>query len=718
MKRTENTKKRSAIISNRSRKISFVLSFFAMGMMLLFSFPIAPTGKTSNSRPLVVAPRSTAAQCAACTEAGSQTSIYAPMIELAESSGTEINLNCRSPHSLEVTPTFYTKKGEAFTGSVFEMGPAEVKTVDLKSLMPQHLRNRHDWGGMSLSHNGLLMEMWGQLRLLRVGGGGSTDVTFINTVDKRSDVRDAVWPMPGRGSATIAIGNLGTHAVKAKVEFSNGDYEEVEVPSFGTEFVRRRENKHDSDEAEAVRITALDGSGDLIPAGAVTGKKQGFSSSIRFYDTKNVAQQNLYATNYRLHHVSSKIVMRNTGTESLIATPRLRPAQGDPNDFIDVGGISLGPQEIRSVDLASISNGTLGRADFDTVSIEVLNSGAKGSLIAALNGVDQNSGLSYDVPLRDIGNLRNSTGAYPWRLDGDVSTIVSITNVTSVPTDFVVQINFPGGPYLLDPHKLAPGATATYDLRKIRDQQIPDRAGHTIPTSVNGGQFRWFIRFGGRLIGRAEMLSVARGISSSYSCGTPCPPHYDHGEMDPDPTDITVDESTGQAPMEYDIDSYSNQYGPYSANVVSAYSGDTNIATYDGASVQGVSMGDTGTSATVEYPLYVNWEGDCDLYGTNQTYINGWVNVRGASVLCHRLDAYNISTHDCEYKAIVGCAAHVSCPNSGIVLAMSSGGQCPLYAQEIRKYSKDGNGVVFCDSGGIARFSDVPCNSCYDLEAR
>jgi len=411
-------------------------------------------------------------------------------------------------------------------------------------------------------------------------------------------------------------------------------------------------------------------------------------------------------------------VLRNTGTQSLLATPRLRPAQGNENDFIDLGGTSLAPGEIKSVTLDSISAGTQGRSDFDKVSIEVMNSGDKGSLIAALNGVDESTGLTYDVPLRDIGNLRNSTGAYPWRLDRDVSTIVSITNVTSVPTDFVVQINFPGGPYLLDPHKLAPGATATYDLRKIRDQQIPDRAGHTIPTSVNGGQFRWFIRFGGRLIGRAEMLSVSSGISSSYSCGTPCPPHYDHGEMNPDDTEVIISDSTGQAVVEYDVDSYNNQYGPYSASVVSAWSGDTDIATYDGATVGGVSMGETGTAAQVEYPLYVNWEGDCDLYGTNYDYVNGSVAVKGASILCHRLDAYNISTGDCEYKAIVGCAAHVSCPNSGIVLARSSGGQCPLYAQEIRKYSKDGNGVVFCDSGGIARFSDTPCNSCFDLEAR
>jgi hypothetical protein len=310
--------------------------------------------------------RSATPICAACAQASTQT-IYAPLIELAESSGTEINLNCRSPHALEVTPTFYTKKGEAFTGDAFEMGPAEVKTVDLKTLMPRSIRNRHDLGGMTLGHDGSLMEMWGQLRLLRVGGGDSIDVTFVNISDRRSDVRDAVWPMPQQGAAEIAIGNLGPNTVTAKLQFSNGDYQEVKVPSFGTELVRRRRGQTGSNDAEGVRITSADGSGDLIPTGAVTGNH--FSSSIRFYDTRNVAQQNLYATNFRLHHAASKIVLRNTSEQSLIATPRFRPVKGSPNDFMDFGGVSLGAGEIRSVDLDSISTATQDRSEFDTVSI-------------------------------------------------------------------------------------------------------------------------------------------------------------------------------------------------------------------------------------------------------------------------------------------------------------------------------------------------------------
>jgi len=163
---------------------------------------------------------------------------------------------------------------------------------------------------------------------------------------------------------------------------------------------------------------------------------------------------------------------------------------------------------------------------------------------------------------------------------------VSITNASNAQAQFVVQINFPGGPYLLDPRKLPAGDTATFDLRQIRDRQIPDRNGHTIPTSVTGGQFRWYIHSGGHLIGRAEMLSLARGISSSYSCGIPCPPHYSHGYIDPEPADVDVGDSQGVSVVEIDVDSYSNEYGPYSATVDSASSSDNDIATFDGFSVE------------------------------------------------------------------------------------------------------------------------------------
>jgi hypothetical protein len=281
---------------------------------------------------------------------------------------------------MDVTPTFYTKKGEAFVGEVFQMQAAEVKTVNLKSLMPASIRERHDWGGMTLSYAGHPLEMWGQLRLLHVRNGDSVDVVFANLSDKRSAVRNAVWLMPKHGAAVIAIGNAGSAATKAVLRFSNGDSNEVEVPSFGTKLIQRRSQQDGDDsqtgefsssrdksinrqseqadgglqsaQAEAVTITSADGGGNLLFAGAVSSDEGSFTTSIRFYDTQNVAQQNLFATNFRLHNVKPRLLLRNTGTESIVATPRFRPVNGDANNYIDLAGVTLSPNEIANIDLA------------------------------------------------------------------------------------------------------------------------------------------------------------------------------------------------------------------------------------------------------------------------------------------------------------------------------------------------------------------------------
>jgi hypothetical protein len=124
------------------------------------------------------------------------------------------------------------------------------------------------------------------------------------------------------------------------------------------------------------------------------------------------------------------------------------------------------------------------------------------------------------------------------------------------------------------------------------------------------------------------MLSVSRGISSSYSCNTPCPPRFHHGFTDPDVTTVDIGDSAGQAVLEIDVDSYDNEYGPYAASVIYASTLDTDIATFDGTSVTGVSAGETGTAATVEYALYILDPGnDCYPYGTNQASVYGGVQV-------------------------------------------------------------------------------------------
>jgi hypothetical protein len=102
--------------------------------------------------------------------------------------------------------------------------------------------------------------------------------------------------------------------------------------------------------------------------------------------------------------------------------------------------------------------------------------------------------------------------------------------------------------------------------------------------------------------------------------------------------------------------------------VVSEWSWDTSVATVDFGSVTGIAAGSTGTTATVEYPLYVNWDGDCWAYGTNQTNVSGGVQVNPTvTVTSVSFDPTTIARHSAQSTITVQVSASTGVPTSTTV---------------------------------------------------
>jgi hypothetical protein len=154
--------------------------------------------------------------CPTCAPPTAQV-IYAPLIDVPDAFSSEIVLNCRSSHDLQMTPTFYTLEGSAIVGEVFTLHPAEIRFVDTKSLIPPGQRSHNHWGGMSLSYNGNLMEGWAQLTLKGIRGGGSASVFFAPLNLPRPNNIESVWWMPNHADAVIALGNSSNQLVHAHV---------------------------------------------------------------------------------------------------------------------------------------------------------------------------------------------------------------------------------------------------------------------------------------------------------------------------------------------------------------------------------------------------------------------------------------------------------------------------------------------------------------------
>jgi hypothetical protein len=540
-----------------------------------------------------------AQKCLTCPEPTQQT-IYAPLIDLPRASSSEINLNCRSSHPMDVTPTFYKTDGTPIVGEVIHLQPADILFLDTKSLIPAGHRKLRDWGGMSLSYTGQYREVWAQITLHGINGGDSVNVLFSVLNDARSNVQGAVWWMPRNAEATFALGNGSGERIHATLEFSDGESRDVNLDPFATEIVTRHANQRGgrpalNGKSESVIINSMGPAGSLIASGIVGSADGKFTGSIRFYDTQKAVQSNLYSTRFRLKNVAPRVLLRNTTAGSIVARPRFLPeSAGNP---VELPAMNLKPNETTEVNLATLMEAIKERPDLDAASVQIINDGAPGSLIGALYGADKTTGMVYDVPLRDSGPVRRSTGGYPVRLDDDYSTIISITNASETPAEFTAQVNYEGGPYLLSRHKLAAGETKTFAFRKMRDEQIPDLKGHTLPTSFMRGQFRWGIHGGAainaRLTGRAEILSLSERVSSSYSCEEVCPPSFDSAQLFPSSVTIGVGQSWSFTLEETQRDCYGNLWTSYP---FCTWSSDPSIAT-GGGFFTGVGPGRTFINA-------------------------------------------------------------------------------------------------------------------------
>jgi hypothetical protein len=507
----------------------------------------------------------TAQQCPTCRPPTPQV-IYAPLFNLSEASSSEIVLNCRSSHPIEAVPTFYTDEGTPIVGEAIQLKPGEMRFVDVMNLIPADERNRHKWGGMSLSYSGNFMEVWAQLTMHDVGKNGSTNVLFVVVNAPRSNVREAVWRMPKNATATIALGNYSDSLTVATLTYSNGETEQVNIAPYATEIVKRRNNGQNQSnaEAESVRIESSGEPGRLITTGLVVSNNRDFASSIRFYDPQNVSQPNLYATNFRLKDSTPYLILKNTTADAVTARPRFLPAAGEGSGVIELPMVTIPANAVKEVNLNSLVNAAKTRTDLASVSVQIINSGAAGSLIGAVNTTNNVTKVDYDIPLRDSG-LRSSAGGYTVRLDDDYSTILSITNVGDKIGKFTMQVNFDGGFYALYPQEIAPGATTTFDIGKLRDEQTPDSENRRLPRNLTMGQIRWSLVGGSvtRLIGRSEVISRSDKVSSSYSCGVCCQNSYANSRITPDLATAYFTDTSQFAAQQQDEDCYGNWFPWY-----------------------------------------------------------------------------------------------------------------------------------------------------------
>ncbi|MEJ2080311.1 MAG: IPT/TIG domain-containing protein [Acidobacteriota bacterium] len=377
----------------------------------------------------------------------------------------------------------------------------------------------------------------------------SFDELLTRTFQRASNRLEGLWWVPSRRSklelvlsnrsesevtATVSGQSLGRTAERRSVSVNLGP-RETRVLNLPRVWTLEREMGRGAWAAGSLSVTYDGAPRDLVARGMVEDRALRYSGVVEFSDPAAGVGPELHGAGWRLGEfegapLAPVLVVRNIADEASTVTIRIPYSESEgATGRLELEPVVLEPGEIRDLS-AEVLEATqdLARLQGVTLGLELTSTGAPGTLLAAAESVSLDGDQVFRVPLIDP-QTKGAAGNYPWRVDGDVSTVVYLKNVTSEPRDYTVQFDFDGGSYVVGMDTLDPDETVAIDVRELRDSQRPDVHGTVIPPDASEGQVHWSAQGEGAqhsMLGRAEYVDAVHGFSSTYACSHCCPDTY------------------------------------------------------------------------------------------------------------------------------------------------------------------------------------------------
>lgn len=375
--------------------------------------------------------------------------------------------------------------------------------------------------------------------------------------------------------------------------------------------------------------------GTLIATGFVVNRKSGFSSNLTFVDCGTVKSMKLAAAHVLLGPAKPDEGFPS-GTEFraplLIANTMHMPTDvqisvdytlGDQAKRVQLNSITLAPLEVKQIELSRemARKGVTG--PLDEAGVDISYDGMPGTVIGRLTSYDTGGDYSFDAPVKDpLAGANRSNGSYPWRLDNGYSTVLHLKNTTEKEVEAAVQVRYDGGSYNPELVKLAPYQTVAVDIRLLKDDQQEDIRGAVMPKEVESGQVAWYETESGTLIGRAEVVNIEAGISSTFSCpgGCPCGLVWYSGSMNPSSGSAFVGDSGFMfAPSEMRKDCNNILYGPYSVTANEWFTSNASVVTVTNSGIE-TCVAPGSATITGKWPTVVAY----NTYSCGCCPINGY----------------------------------------------------------------------------------------------
>jgi hypothetical protein len=487
-----------------------------------------------------------------------------------------LTLNNKGADETRPVVTLFSPMGEAYTVPDVVIGGNDFRDLDLATVVRQ-AGPSFQQGSLRVAYVGKRLEMGAAVVIADLDAGVSFDEQFTYAPPSGSTRREGVWWRPTAATRlSLVVTNRSEEAITVRAALDGAQ------PTSGARPAgRRTEVALGPHELRVVEFGAaldavgrlggltleVDGPpGALVARGFVADPAIGYSASVAFGDPTTGRTSTYHGAGARLHTTGGAttapvFVARNVGAGATTVQGRVVLALGGGQTEVRLlPDTPLAPGQAAILPAEAIWREAAARPDVVAAGLEFTYTSAPGNVIISAAATSPDGNEVYQVPLLDPETPPSSTGGYPWRVaaDGSASTVVYLKNTTDAPQTYLLQVSFAGGAWAPGLKTLAAGETLALDLRQVRDAQVPDNLGRTIPFGVVSGQVHWSAKSRERhaMIGRAETVDAAHGVSSTYACVNCCPDNPYESWFEPEELSLSVGESAGLVAWLRDKDCY------------------------------------------------------------------------------------------------------------------------------------------------------------------
>ncbi len=528
-----------------SYRVSFAAGFLAVIVAAALIGQIVPRAisarkiNTADSTTKVPAPTQSPSPCCGSDDDKPHL-LVGSYYSLKDQLTAKLLLNNKGPQPLAAYPTLYSMSGERFDVGPVTVDPESFRMIDIRewvsSAGPQFQE-----GSVQVFHLRRDLVLGAQVYLADEGHSLSFDEKLVETKTFKSSRLEGLWWLPTqRGAVRLTLSNTSDSPVTVTINV-NGHapqrmgYETVQLLSHETRLLDIQDDVMHHDRGAMSRFGGISvehsgPSGSVIARAMAQHAASGYSLAIQFSGPAAGKSSKVQGVGLRLGNVGGETltplaIVRNVGNVTTTVTGRLRYSTENGNSTaVSLPDLRLSPGEIEVVDI-SRSLRQHGNEHVSGVGgLEFAYSTQPGSVTITALSLSDGGNQVFRVPMWDIYALRSSTGGYPWYIDGNSSTVVYIKNGENHTQQYFLHVRYPSSIYVIGSKRIEPGQTIAYDLRQLRDNQVPDNQGRVIPPYANSGQVHWS-KVGpeaGVLIGRSEQADTQSGISSNYACLNCC----------------------------------------------------------------------------------------------------------------------------------------------------------------------------------------------------